>query len=657
MSITLILSLLLSSEITSLTSLISKSYVSLYSKQIVCSINSHLRREIALSLKSSTSPLILNWLKNEADLKLKTDAFKEIDEFSNLFNDKNIFIVSNSSKNFYYLTPNHKFEDFSTQGVLSALKKEDVWYFKTAGSNEKYILNADVDRFLNKLKVWINVKVVAENRVLGVIGTGLSIDSFLQDVFNSDEASGTKSLIINNFGSIQVDSDIKNIHQNSFSSTTAREEQTIYKFFSNSSIKKEIEDYLTSRNSNIIISLNEDPYEYVSISLIKGTNWYAVTFFDSDALFKANRFLPFVQNTIIIFFILAFILAFSVQKMFVVPFEKLNKSLQDYGDKTSLHIYGTKRKDEFGVLSRTIQNMNEKLESHNEQRLSRLLKNVPVGIFMLDKKYRFCYVNPYFLKQFSCESEECLKDTLSKGYESLFVDSLEYERFITALKQNPDTLLIETQLFTVDKKPFWADVRLTKAQSENDKYTYEGILINSQTKKDYEMKLIDLATIDRLTGIYNRHYFDNIIIDEINRCLRYNEELSMIMFDLDHFKRVNDTWGHDIGDEVLKNTARIVETHIRKSDIFARWGGEEFVILMPNTNSGGAFILAEKIRLALAEYNHSLAGIVTASFGVAEYVASDSSTDWFKSADTALFEAKKSGRNKVVISKKSEENS
>lgn len=78
---------------------------------------------------------------------------------------------------------------------------------------------------------------------------------------------------------------------------------------------------------------------------------------------------------------------------------------------------------------------------------------------------------------------------------------------------------------------------------------------------------------------------------------------------------------------------------------------------MPNTNSGGAFILAEKIRLALAEYNHSLAGIVTASFGVAEYVASDSSTDWFKTADTALFEAKKSGRNKVVISKKSEENS
>ena len=657
MSITLILSLLLSIEVKNLTSFISKSYVSLYSKQIVSSINTHLQREIALSLKASTSPLILNWIKDENNLILKENAFEELNQFSNLFNGNNIFLVPNTSKNFYYLTSNDKLENLSPQGVLSALKKEDVWYFKTAGSNEKYILNADIDRFLNTLKLWVNVKIVSENRVLGVIGTGLSVDSFLENIFNSNESSGTKSLIINNFGSIQVDSDFNNIHQNSFSVSEANQKQTIYKFFSNYSIKKQIEDYLASNNSNLIINLNEEPYEYVSISSIKDTNWHAVTFFDSDKLFRADRFLPFVQNTLIIFFILAFILAFSVQKMFVVPFEKLNKSLQDYGDKTSLHIYGTKRKDEFGVLSRTIQNMNEKLESHNEQRLSRLLRNIPVGIFMLDKKYRFCYVNPYFLKQFSCESEDCLKDTLSKGYEALFVDSLEYERFITSLKQNPDTLLIETQLFTVDKKPFWADVRLTKAQSENDKYTYEGILINSQTKKDYEMKLIDLATIDRLTGIYNRHYFDNIIIDEINRSLRYNEELSMIMFDLDHFKRVNDTWGHDIGDEVLKNTARIVETHIRKSDIFARWGGEEFVILMPNTNSGGAFILAEKIRLALEEYNHSLAGIVTASFGVAEYVASDSSTDWFKSADTALFEAKKSGRNKVVISKKSEENS
>jgi len=184
------------------------------------------------------------------------------------------------------------------------------------------------------------------------------------------------------------------------------------------------------------------------------------------------------------------------------------------------------------------------------------------------------------------------------------------------------------------------EIQLNK---NNDELT---VLTETLKKKNEALEL--LAVTDELTGLFNRHYFYKKIAEEAARSDRYNEPLSMIILDLDNFKRVNDTWGHLVGDEVLKETAEIVGRITRKSDILARLGGEEFVILMPETGIHGALRVAEKIRETLDENIHPIVGRYTASFGVAERSKEEPFASCLQRADEALYRAKKGGRNRVV---------
>lgn len=163
--------------------------------------------------------------------------------------------------------------------------------------------------------------------------------------------------------------------------------------------------------------------------------------------------------------------------------------------------------------------------------------------------------------------------------------------------------------------------------------------------------LRNIANTDELTGAYNRHYFDKVIITEFERNNRYYESLSLLIFDIDHFKKVNDTWGHSVGDDVLTAVASVIKENIRKPDVFIRWGGEEFTILLPQTNLAGALAVGEKLRVMLENIEHPQVGKVTASFGVAERIMGESFESWFKRLDEALYKAKESGRNCVVIAK------
>ena len=118
------------------------------------------------------------------------------------------------------------------------------------------------------------------------------------------------------------------------------------------------------------------------------------------------------------------------------------------------------------------------------------------------------------------------------------------------------------------------------------------------------------------------------------------------MFDLDHFKSINDTFGHDMGDLVLSKIAEVISQNIRNTDIFARWGGEEFMIVLPHTKIKSAFALAEKIRIQIQEYKFSMNRQVTLSLGVTTYIAYESKEILFKRLDEALYQAKKTGRTK-----------
>jgi diguanylate cyclase (GGDEF)-like protein len=165
------------------------------------------------------------------------------------------------------------------------------------------------------------------------------------------------------------------------------------------------------------------------------------------------------------------------------------------------------------------------------------------------------------------------------------------------------------------------------------------------------VRLEELATTDVLTGAYNRRKFNELILAEIERVRRFEHPLSVFILDIDHFKRVNDTYGHEAGDEVLVVLAGLIRARIRATDSLARWGGEEFVVLSPGVTLEGAAALAERLRSAAGTYEHESAGTVTASFGVAQYRAGETPDELFARADEALYRAKDGGRDRVEVAR------
>jgi len=158
-------------------------------------------------------------------------------------------------------------------------------------------------------------------------------------------------------------------------------------------------------------------------------------------------------------------------------------------------------------------------------------------------------------------------------------------------------------------------------------------------------KFESMAKIDPLTQIYNRSGVRDILDNCIVNYKKHNIPAALIMFDIDKFKNINDQYGHDTGDEVLKNIVKLIQQHIRKNDCFARWGGEEFILICPNTSIDMAIKLAEKHRLCITN-NEIIMPKITCSFGVSELSSTDI-TNWFKKADVCLYQAKAQGRNQV----------
>jgi diguanylate cyclase (GGDEF)-like protein/PAS domain S-box-containing protein len=178
--------------------------------------------------------------------------------------------------------------------------------------------------------------------------------------------------------------------------------------------------------------------------------------------------------------------------------------------------------------------------------------------------------------------------------------------------------------------------------TEQKKYLQSLETINKLLEKQ--------AKTDALTGIFNRMKFDEILAKEIQRSKRNRVPLSLIICDIDHFKIINDQYGHQAGDKVLKRLTRLISTNIRSIDFFARWGGEEFVILSPGTDINGAEILAEKIRKKVESHIFSDPEHLTLSFGVASYRTGDNAAKLINRADEAMYEAKENGRNRVQVS-------
>jgi two-component system cell cycle response regulator len=163
------------------------------------------------------------------------------------------------------------------------------------------------------------------------------------------------------------------------------------------------------------------------------------------------------------------------------------------------------------------------------------------------------------------------------------------------------------------------------------------------------------ATTDRMTGLYSHHFFEKTLEEEMERARRYKTIFSLLIFDIDHFKAVNDTHGHLQGDRIIKGISTILAQSVRQVDFPARYGGEEFAVILPAVDAKGASVVAERLRRKIGEHRFACGGFsigVTISVGVAEYIpdVDEAPSDIVHAADKALYQSKENGRNRVSVS-------
>ena len=199
-------------------------------------------------------------------------------------------------------------------------------------------------------------------------------------------------------------------------------------------------------------------------------------------------------------------------------------------------------------------------------------------------------------------------------------------------------------------RAYWQERDLVRQNEELRRMNAElEDIVAARTEELVEKnRLLEVLSVtDKLTGLYNRRKLDELLDEELIRARRYKVEVSIIMLDIDHFKRVNDTYGHGVGDDVLVGMARLLREHTRDADALGRLGGEEFVVVCRHSNAEACLQSAIKLREAIAAHHFPGVGQVTSSFGIASCRPDDTAATLLARADAALYRAKYAGRNRV----------
>jgi diguanylate cyclase (GGDEF)-like protein/PAS domain S-box-containing protein len=280
-----------------------------------------------------------------------------------------------------------------------------------------------------------------------------------------------------------------------------------------------------------------------------------------------------------------------------------------------------------------------------------IIENALIGIALV-KDRKFVQVNSKFAQIFGYENTDSLT---GKPTKILFFDQDEYDRIATIydkLFQNKRIEALELFQKGTDGKKIICEVT-ANVLDENEKtsiWTVQDITERKileeklrQSEEDYRL----LSIMDSLTSSYNRRYFEQRLEEEIERTKRNKMPFSLIMFDIDDFKTINDTYGHSIGDKVLINVVELVKNRIRKTDFIARWGGEEFMVLLTNTNLQFAEMLALELKNGICKLNIPEIDFVTASFGVTDFHQDDTLNSITKRVDDIMYAAKAAGKNCV----------
>ena len=288
----------------------------------------------------------------------------------------------------------------------------------------------------------------------------------------------------------------------------------------------------------------------------------------------------------------------------------------------------------------------------SEERSRLLTENAWEVIWTMDLDGKITYVSPAVERMRGITPEEAMRQSLDEIHppESAASVADYYRQVFAAIEAGTEPPMFrgENEYYRKDGSIMTGELQVIP-HVDTDGHVIEliGVTRDITERKTFEAELRNLAVTDTLTGVWNRRHGTELLTADLS-ARRPGQALSLLMLDIDHFKTINDTFGHQAGDHVLIEIASRLRRSLRGSDMVARWGGEEFVVLLRDCALPDALRLAEDIRAAIAELPFGAMGSLTVSVGVAEARAGEDLTTWLERADQALYRAKRSGRNEVA---------
>ena len=302
-----------------------------------------------------------------------------------------------------------------------------------------------------------------------------------------------------------------------------------------------------------------------------------------------------------------------------------------------------------------------------------IVQSIDVGVVVMDRDYNVEVWNSFMENHSGVGADKAARQSLFALFPEIdqgwFTHKVETAvmlgtRAFTIWEQRPNLVHFKSyQPITGMADEMYQNVTILPLRSSTGKtdhvcliiYDVTGVAVNKRQLESANTKLQELALRDGLTGLLNRRYWESCLEREFARHQRYDNPVSLVIFDIDHFKRVNDTYGHQTGDEVIRETARITSQLVRETDFAGRYGGEEFVVLLPGTTLDGAAQFAERLRSSIERQQLDYQGrplSFTISLGVA--TLTDDMAGYLtllERADKALYQSKEGGRNQVTLSR------
>ncbi len=378
----------------------------------------------------------------------------------------------------------------------------------------------------------------------------------------------------------------------------------------NAVLSKNIIEYILIDKNFTVVSSSEDVHKYLENKLNVG----------DDILFVLPEFVGAEDNIRKIFSEPK--LSYVVESVYKNNYY-VNMSVEYYDEKIALILLHN--------ITDTTLSQQKLLQYSNESillntTLQKILNSQNALLFVTNKD-EITYVNEQFMEYFSVKKVSELKSKDLKLYTYLDSGLKDYDALFERVNSKEEYVIIDDDTFIL--------------QASCIESTHRLFTLTKVTKLTKDMQ------IDSLTGVYKKSYFNS----HLERLIKKKKEGVLVVLDIDDFKKVNDTYGHQVGDKILKEFATLIQNNVRGDDLFARWGGEEFLLLLENTNIENAMIKVEQLRRLVDTRTFKNVGHMTASFGLAKKEESDDVHSLLFRADKALYEAKDAGKNRIKFKK------